>query len=263
MDPKNCCSNSVMQSKAFGVALSVLAIFLAVQAVGGIMNWSKSEIPTNTISVEGTGDAFAIPDVGTFSVSVTKDAKTVAEAQSLMTGVMNPIIDSLKSGGIAEKDIKTESYNINPKYDYRAVDCAPTNYCPSQQILTGYEVTESVFVKVRDISKAGDILNNIGKLGATNVSGLTFSVDNPDIQKKSARGTAIEMAKTKADELAKALGVRLVRIVNFSEGSNSPYYSAMYDKAVSYSAGAPAASPILPAGETKFTSNVTITYEIK
>lgn len=264
METDNCCSvKNTHLIKAAVMAVTILAIFLAAEAVSVIMSWSKTDVATNTISVMGTGDAVAIPDIGSFSVSVTKEAKTVAEAQKLMTNVMNPIIEALKKNNIAEKDIKTESYDINPKYEYHAVDCDPGNYCPSSQVFTGYEVTESILVKVRDISKAGDILNTVGALGATTVGGVSFSVDNTDSVKADARNIAIDAAKKKAGDLSKSLGVSLVRIVNFSENTNTPY--PMYDKAMNYAAGSVSASPspIISPGETKFTSNVSITYEIK
>ncbi|MDO8575136.1 MAG: SIMPL domain-containing protein [bacterium] len=261
MEPKN--NGNFFQSNMFKIALGVLSLFLIVEIVSVIDNLGKSDLVTNTITVEGKGEEFAIPDVAIFSVTVTKEAKTVLEAQKLMSDKMNVIIAEVKKAGVAEKDIKTENYYVNPKYDYTSSACIQ-GYCPpTKPVFIGYEVSQSIQVKIREVVKAGDILSTVGGLGATSIGNLNFTVDDQDTIKDKARNLAIANAKTKADELAKQLGVKLVRVVSFSEnGGNYP----MYDKAMmSSSVSAPAVSRgvDLPQGETKIVSNVNITYEIK
>ncbi len=137
--------------------------------------------------------------------------------------------------------------------------------CPpnGSNVLVGYSVSETISVKVRKTDQAGAIVTGLGALGVTDISGPNFTIDNDDAIKAEARSKAITNAKEKAAELSKELGVKLVRIVNFSENGNNPY--PMYSKAMDMMAiggAAPEAAP-LPTGENKYTSNVTITYEIR
>lgn len=258
--------------KFWNVAITFIVV-LTVAAAIGVIKLAKSIAyvgtnPTaiNTINVDGTGDAVAIPDVATFSFSVTETAKTVSDAQTAATAKTNAAINSVKDAGVTDKDIQTTSYSINPHYDYSNVACPNGGYCPpGKSVLTGYDVSESVQVKIRDLSKAGSIFTTIGSLGVQNVDGLSFSVDNPESVNAEARSMAITDAKTKAEELAKQLGVRLVRIVSFSENNNRqpPIVYGMGNlKAMSVSA-APAAAPEISTGEQKVTDNVEITYEIQ
>jgi len=168
----------------------------------------------------------------------------------------------MKDGGVAEKDIQTTSYNINPHYEYQSSICNANSCPPSKSILTGYDVSESVTIKVRDLSKAGALFTSIGTLGVQNVNGLNFSVDKPESVQAEARGKAISNAQDKAKELAKQLGVSIVRVTSFSENGSYPR-PVMYNMAASAKdMVAPQAAPEIAVGEQKVTSNVTITYEI-
>jgi uncharacterized protein YggE len=215
----------------------------------------------NTISFSGKGEVFAAPDIALVNLTLREEAKAVKEAQDKVISEEKSALDFLDGQGIAKKDIKTESYNSYPKYDY-GTPCY-SGYCPERTPkITGYEVSENISVKVRDLTKAGDIVSGLGALGVAEISGPNFSIENEDKLSEEARKMAIEDAKTKAESLAGDLGVRLVRIVNFTEDGNYPgvYNFAVAGKAAD-SAAAP--SPELPTGENKIMSNVTITYEIR
>jgi uncharacterized protein YggE len=129
--------------------------------------------------------------------------------------------------------------------------------------LTGYQVSESITVKVHDITKAGEVVKGIGAAGVNDMNGPNFSIENEDALKAQARKMAIDDAKAKAQTLSKDLGVSLVRIVNFSESGNYPIMYANSGMALDSAKSAPTPPPVLPAGENKITSNVTITYEIR
>lgn len=250
-------------------AVGILTIFLVIISIKEIKSIGyigKDNPVYNSISVNGKGEAVSIPDVATFSFSVTETAKTVAEAQSKATDKTNAALKAVREAGIADKDIKTTSYSINPHYEYQDSVCS-TTYCrPGKSVLTGYEVSQSIQVKIRDLAKAGAIFTSIGALDVQNVNGLSFSIDDIEKVKAEARAKAIENAKTKAEELARQLGVRIVRITSFYDSSDSqPYYGrgeAMSADVMSFKA-VPAAAPQVPVGEDKIVSNVTITYEIK
>lgn len=219
---------------------------------------------TNTISVSGEGEVFAAPDIATFMVTIREEAKTVEVAQEAATEKSNNVLATLRAEGVEEKDIKTINYNINPQYDYVREASCDTGYCPGNQVLRGYEVYQSLQVKVRDTSTAGGILTKVGK-DVSDVSGLSFTFDDDDALQEEARADAIADAQNKAEKLARDLGVSLVRVVGFSEGYDVPKYARaeVMMMAMDEESSMGGAAPELPVGENKVTSSVTITYEIK
>lgn len=248
-------------------ALGLLTIFLIIISIKELKSIGYVGVNSNSanvVTVEGSGEAVAIPDIATFSFSVSETAKTVEQAQTMATEKTNAALKALSEAGIADKDIQTQSYNINPHYEYQSSVCSSYSCPPSKSVLTGYDVSQSFQVKVRDIKKAGTIFTTIGGLGVQNVSGLTFSVDEPDTFKAQARAEAIEKARAKAKELSKELGVSLVRIISFSDNSNDYYPRPVYGMGGGVMMEAKTSiAPSVPAGEQKITANVTITYEIR
>ncbi len=250
----------------------LFALFLLVEAVGAYMGLryiGAGVAATNTIAVSGHGEFLAVPDIATFTFSVVSDKSTVAAAQSDATAKANAVTAYLKGAGMDDKDIQTSDYSINPQYSYQNAVCPQigttdgTSYCPpSKQVLTGYEVRQTTTVKVRDTTKAGDLLAGVGSKGATELSGLSFTFDDPTGPQQQARDKAIADAKQKAQVLADQLGVSLVRIVSFNENSGGGVVSPMV-----YGVGAAmdskAAAPTISAGQNKTTDDVTITYEIR
>jgi uncharacterized protein YggE len=216
-------------------AIGLLTIFLAIisiKEIKSIFYVGKNLNMSNMITVEGTGNAVAVPDIATFSFSVTETAKTVADAQEQATKKINATLKAVRDGGVEDKDIQTQSYSINPHYEYQGSVCTAYSCPPSKSILTGYDVSQSIMVKVRDLKKAGALFTAIGSLDVQNINGLTFSVDEPESVKAEARAEAIANAQTKAKLLAKQLGVSLVRIVSFSENngsSSTPFICLCYN----------------------------------
>ncbi len=252
-----------------GVLLAIFLAAVSIKEFKSIGYVGKSEQILNSISVNGKGEIVAIPDVATFSFTVSETAKTVDEAQSKSTTKTNATLQAVRDAGVAANDIKTLSYSINPHYEYQSSVCPAASYgvqyCPpGKSILTGYEVSQSIEVKVRDLKKAGSIFTSIGALNVQNVNGLNFSVDDMDAVKDQARALAIKNAQAKAKELSKQLGVRIVRITSFYENSDypAPYYSARGGDGLVKEQVANVA-PEVPTGEQKIMSNVVITYEIR
>jgi len=255
----------VLKSVAFLVF--ILSLFLVVKIFGEIKTnrYIGSDIaPQNVINVNGRGEVFILPDTATFSFSVTAEDKTAQDVQKKVTEKMNPIIEALKAEGIDEKDIRTDGYNLYPRYEYgRGM---PTIYFESQEnrTLVGYELSHSITVKVKKVDDAGRILGLVGGLGATNLSSINFTVGDEEGVRRDARKMAIDNAEKKAKELADDLDVRLVRIVNFSEsGPVMPFYAREADMKIQDTGASAAPSPEIPMGENQFVSDVYITYEIK
>ena len=247
-----------------GILLAIYLAVLSVKEFRSIGFVGSNLAQSHTISVDGSGDAVAIPDIATISFTVTETAKTVASAQDAASTKVNATLAALKTAGIAAKDIKTTSYSINPHYEYQGSVCRADGICPpSKSIVTGYDVGQSTEIKVRDLKKVGDLFTLIGSNGVENLYGPSFSVDDPDSVQATARANAIADAKIKAEVLAKALGVRIVRVASFSESGNTPYPIRYDMMSAGVSSSKTVAVPEISTGEQKVTSNVTITYDIE
>jgi hypothetical protein len=266
-----------------GSALFLLFLVLALNQIRYLFEPGPA-VPaaTNTITVNGTGSVTAIPDIATFDFGVTETATTVAAAQTAATAKINTAMSALTSAGIATSDVQTLSYNINPHYSTVNQPCvyntvAPASagsaissgvmipYCPGQKsTLTGYDVSETIEVKVRNLSQAGTLFQTIGGLGVQDVNDLQFSINNIETVQDTARSNAIADARTNAAKLASELGVSLVRIVGFNDQSSGGIVPMMYaSNAMVSSAGAAAPAPAIPQGQQKVTDNVSVTYEVR
>jgi uncharacterized protein YggE len=245
---------------------AILALFLLAQTIQAAQDFGRPANPaTDTITVTGNGEATMAPDIANVTFTVQNTAATVAAAQSKTTEQANAAIDYVQKQGIAEKDVRTLSYTINPQYEYPR-PCASGELCPayypSSPKITGYQVSETIQVKVRDLDSVGTLLGGLGDLGVQNVSGPDFALDDPTAGNDAARADAIAKAKAQAATLASQLGVRLGKIVNFSESSGYyPYAYAAKSGGMTMDSAAPA--PNLPTGENTYNSTVSITYEIR
>ncbi len=205
--------------------LTLLALFLATEVAQGLKayRYIGGGVPiSNTITVSGEGEVFAVPDIASFTFSVTEENKVAAEAQRVASQKVNSALAFLKEKGIEDRDVKTTGYNLYPLYDYTQKPCTQFSCPPGERVLRGFEVSQTVSVKVRTTDEAGDILAGIGEIGVSQVSGLDFTIDDDESLKSEARKSAIKNAKERADALAEDLDVRLVRIVSFSESGSVP-----------------------------------------
>lgn len=270
MGPQNIDSANYWVKAAGAAALGVLTLFLLVGTVGALkyVKYIGSGVAaSNVISVSGHGEVFAVPDTATFTFSVREEAKQVETAQETATKKGNDIIAFLKGEGVEDKDIQTIAYNVNPLYDYVQDTCANGICRGGKQVLRGFEVSQTVSVKVRDTELAGELLSGIGSKGVSDVSGLSFTIDDEDQLQDEARAAAIEEAREKAEALADELGVNIVRVVGFSENSYgypTPYAYGRGGVAMDMAENAvKSVAPSLPTGENKITSDVSVTYEIR
>ncbi len=244
--------------------LSILSVYFIIKVVNEIRagQYIGTKDTPSTITVTGDGDVYATADIATLSFTARGTGATVKAAQEKESTVVNAAIDYLKGKGIDAKDIKTSAYNLQPQYDYGT--CA-NGYCPMRMSkIIGYDASQSVDVKIRNIDTVGDILTGLGSAGITEISGPNLTIEDEDKLKDNAREIAIKEARQKADKLARDLGVDIVRVTSFQESSGG-YYPMAYAKDASLqSAGsAPSATPAVPAGENKITVSVTVTYEIR
>jgi len=239
------------------VLLVSLTVWLNIDISNKIKEGRQIEA-VNTITVTATGEIYAKPDLALATVSVITEAKTVTEVMTENTEKMNAVIDFVKGQGVEDKDLKTISFNIYPRYEwYEKGTCIPP--CPSgKRVLIGYEIRQSLQVKIRNMEKIGDIIEGATAAGANQIDNLQLIIDKQDELKKQAREQAIEKAKAKANELASQLGVRLFKITNFTESAIFPYYGL--EKAMGL--GGDEGVPQIEIGENKIEATVNITYEI-
>ncbi|MCX6755730.1 MAG: SIMPL domain-containing protein [Candidatus Nomurabacteria bacterium] len=254
---------TLINNKKYIIGAVIVLAIIMVHACGGrgFMGRYGQNGVQNTISVSADGDAYAVPDIANISFTLSKDAATSGAASKDLNAQTAKVLAFLKESKIADKDVKAEYGGVYPKYSNTVINCfvAP---CPQPEPkITGYTASQSITVKIRDVDTANEIKTGLSKIEVGNISGPTFSIDDEDVLKDTARAAAIVKARAKAEVLAKELGVKLGKVTSFSE--NGGGYPMMYAaKAMDSSMGG-APAPVLPKGENKITTSVTITYEIR
>lgn len=268
MDVQNALQSCNCKKPHFIIGVFAALFLISITVWFAVGSWDKiksgvSDMPA-TITVSGDSDVYAKPDLGIVNLSVVVEKLTVAEAMAEGTKKMNEVVAAVKSLGVEEKDLKTVSFNIYPKYEYQTVQCLVYPCPPGRNVLTGYEVNQQLEVKIRTLDKAGDIIQAATDAGANEVGNLQFTIENEDAVRSQAREEAISEAKAKAKELAGQLGVRLVRITGFNEDGNMPYpiYDSVSLKGMGVGGGE-SSTPSVETGQNKITVSVTISYEVK
>lgn len=210
------------------LTLVVLIAFLSASTQYKAKMANNVEIK-NIVTVSGIGEVYTKPDLAVVDFSVINEASTVDKAVSDNSEKINNVIKAIKGQGVKDEDLKTTNFSINPMYEYRATETQIYSSAPQKRVLVGYEITQSLEVKIRDLSKIGSIIETGTLNGANDVGNLQMIVDKEDEFKNQARTSAIAKAKEKAKELASQVGVKLGKIINFSEDYTYPvYYNDMY-----------------------------------
>ncbi len=220
--------------------------------------------PEMTVTVSAEGKATIIPDIATIDFSVISEGKDPTAIQTENTGKMNQAIDFVKSQGIDKKDIKTTGYNLYPKYDYTRVEPQLYPYPPGKQVLSGYTLTQTVEVKIRDLNKVAAILSGLPGKGVNEVNGPNFTVEDQDTYLNGAREEAFTKARAKVEAMAKANGVRVARVVTFSENQGGPIFYARAE--AMGKGGGDATTPVPPTvepGSQEVSVQVSVTYAIR
>lgn len=205
------------------------------------------------ISVRGSGAVSARPDMANLQVGVSIQNPSLEAAQSEAASKMDALIGNLKAAGIAEKDINTTQYNVEPVMDYRDGQ-APT--------VTGFRVTNVVEVKIRDLSKASKLIDDLVKSGANTIYGLNFGFSDPTAVMKQAREAAVKDAREKAEQLAGLNGVTLGSVLLVDDGgANVP--PPVIEAKVANSMAQDAALPPINPGQQEVRVEVSVVYGIK
>lgn len=203
-----------------------------------------------SITVSGTGIAYSAPDVAKIDFGVRSTAKDLATSQKMNADAIAKIKTDLVPFDIKAEDIQTINYNINPDYIYLA---------SQKPILSGYTTYHFLRLTIRSLEMVDAILQTLGNSGATDISQISFTIDDPAEVKSEAREKAILAAKNMADQLASLSGAKLGKILSIQEetaatdNNNSRLVDGMGG----------GGSPGVESGSLSVTSNVTLTYTLK
>ncbi len=208
------------------------------------------------IWVTGQGKATAIPDIATLRLGIEAQGATVAEARTKASEAMDKVMTALTASGVAEKDIQTQYFNIRQRTKWDREK--------EEETVIGYQVTNMVTAKIRDIDKAGSIIDAVAEAGGdlTRISSLGFSVDDPSAYYEEARQKAMADAKSKAEQLAELAGITLEKPTYISEGISYPIYPRELVREMAVPAAAPAPETPISPGEIEISLTVQVGYSI-
>lgn len=201
------------------------------------------------LSVSAQAEASRVPDVAALSTGVVTQAADANAALRANAEQMKRVMAAIRAAGIAEKDVQTSGIHVNPQYRY-AENQPPT--------ITGYQASNTVSIKVRDVARLGEVLDGLVASGANQVSGPSFEIDQPEAVYDEARRAALEKARRRAEMYARSLDMRVRRIVSISEGGGfvrpMPMLKAM-------AMDRQEASPVSP-GETTLSASLDVVFEL-
>lgn len=235
-----------------GILLVYVIVFVATLIRNNLKTYHSigmADKAERTIMIEAQGKVTAAPDVAVTSMGAISEGATVAEAQAKNNEVMNALTSKLKQLGVAASDVQTNQYNIFPLYNYTEDE---------GRVLNGYQVSQEVEIKIRNLNKAQAVLALAGEVGANNVSGLTFTVDNREVFKNAARDKALMEIAQKARSISESLGVRMVGISSYNEYEVGGAAGLLRAEALG-GAGAPSVEP----GSMDVMMNVSVLFEIR
>jgi len=234
-----------------GLAAAMLALFATgvparAQPAAG-PPWMPS------ITVEGSGEVRAKPDMATTTVGVVDQAATAGEALQANNQKSEALLRTLQESGVREQDLQTTGLSVAPNYSYDRSGKAPPR-------IVGYTVSNQVTAKVRDLASLGELLDKVVQAGANQIQGVSFSASDPEKYLEEARLKAVHDAQRRAASYAKALGATL-KLPPMLREQNAAGPQPVFFAREALAAGAAAAVPVAP-GQQIFTARVVLTYRI-
>lgn len=231
------------------LALGAAALPSAVDAQQATITQS---IAGARLDISATGDVTRVPDIAIITAGVVTRASTARSALQQNAARMDRVIAALKRAGVADRDIQTSNVSLNPEYTY-------ANNEPPR--LNGYTASNQLTIRFRDIANSGTILDALVAEGANQINGPSLTIDKPELALDEARARAVAAGRARADLYARALGLRVARLVAVSEsgGYAVPPPMPMYARAEV----AQAADTKIEPGEQKLSVTLNMTYELQ
>ena len=238
-----------MKHAFLGVLMASAALFASPAAAQQGPSIMQS-IAGTRLDVSATGATTRVPDVVVISTGVATRAATATAALQQAATRMERVRAALKRAGVADRDIQTSNVSLNPDYVYRE------NQPPR---LSGYNASNQVSVRFRDIANTGQILDALVAEGANQINGPNLMIDKPEAAYDEARANALAVGRARAELYARALGKRVVRLVSVSESGGSHYAPPP----VMRMDVAQAASTKIDPGEQKLEVTLAMTFELQ
>jgi hypothetical protein len=252
--------------KKWLLAIGLTLVLAIVGLCGCSQGGTSQELPSGTqvnlntqqegIWVTGKGEVSITPDIATLNLGIQSQKATIAEAKAEASETMGKVMAVLKDSGIAEKDIQTQYFSISQRTKWDREK--------EEEIVIGYEVTNIVTAKIRDMDKVGIIIDTAAKAGGdlVRMHGVSFSVEDPSTYYEKLRERAMADAEAKAKQLADLAGVTLGKATYISEGIQAPIYREVYMGGMA-PVPTPAAPPTpISPGENKISLTVQVAYAI-
>ncbi len=236
----------------------VLAAFflnLVLFVMPTLQKFGNSFLPARTLSVTSDGKAYAVPDIAELSFSVVSRGTNPNSLADENNKKINTAIAFVKSQGIGEKDIKTVGYNLSPDYRY--------DPDTGQSSIVSYTLTQTVRLKIRDFGKISPIMGGLTPLGINQISGVNFTIEEPEKFLTEARAEAFKKAKEKAERIAAQSGVSLGRVVSVGEYGGVPPIPYYAKEMIGLGGGDAITPPVIEPGQEEIRVNVTVTYELR
>jgi hypothetical protein len=213
---------------------------------------SGNDLPAeHTITVSGVGLVSAEPDVADVMIGVSVTRPAVKDARAEAAAAMTAVVAAVKQAGVADKDIRTVSLNLNPVQRYDG----------NVPKLIGYEFANTTRVTVRDLEKVSAVVDQAAAVGATTIQGIAFRIDDPTKIEARARELAMANARDRADALARAAGVAIKGVAAIAEDMGGGPMPPVPMRAFSLAKSAEASTPV-EAGTTEVSIHVTVSYLI-
>jgi uncharacterized protein YggE len=240
---------------AFAALLATLALALALVALAGCGTIATTTAGTgataNTVTASGTGIAQAVPDTAEMSFGVTTTSSNAKSALDDAAKAAEQITSAVKKQGVADEDIQTRDVSVYPQSTDQ----------DGKQVITSYQASLNVQVKVRDIAKLGEIISAANAAGANTISGPGFTIDDPAPVRAQAIDEAVADARKSAEAMAKAAGKSVGAVLSMSSSDAGQVPGPMYREAADM-AGGGTDVPIEP-GQLDITANVVVVFELK
>ena len=196
-----------MKKAYLALAIGAASIPLPAIAAQDVVTVARPVAGTR-VDINASGSVTRIPDLAIISAGVVTKATTASGAIADNAARMERVRAALRRAGIADRDIQTSSINLNPDYRYE------NNQPP---VLTGYQASNNVSIRFRDIRNSGKILDALVAEGANQINGPSLTIDKPEAAYDEARTKALAAGRARAELYARALGMRVIRLLSVSE----------------------------------------------
>ena len=248
--PSNPRLNDRLHARLLAATLAALFVFIGLTV-------ARAEEPTPSLNLTGIGEISVAPDMATIALTVLREAKTARAALDANNAAMAEVLAEMKAFGIEDRDLQTGQFSINPVIVYPR-----ENDANRQPRITGYQVSNSLTVRVRDLGRLGEILDRGVALGVNEGGNIAFGNADTKAVMKSARVSAMEDAIEKAQTLTEAAGVRVGRILSISENSFAPQPMPIAKGRMMMADAAMEAAVPIAGGENTYTVTVNVVFAI-